>query len=68
MIVRMLAGLAVMGVLVTAFATPASAATPGAVVVVAQQGVTFFPPSQVGVHTPPPVIVVNGVLKGFHAP
>ena len=66
MIFKILNGLAVTGVSIVGFASTASAAGPGAVKVVTQEGVKIIPPELVGIKTPPPVIVVNGIVKGFH--
>ena len=40
---------------------------PGAVVITPGSGVETFPPDIISLDTPPPVIVVDGVLQGFHA-
>ena len=66
MIFKVLVGLAVAGVSIGAIAGTASAAAPGAVVVTTGQGVEFFPPVEISVDTPPPLIAIDGVLRGFH--
>ena len=73
MITKFLVGLAVSGVSIVAFAGTASAApldppgAPGALVITTGEGVALIPPGQVGVEIPPPVIVIDGVVVGFHA-
>ena len=66
MIFKVFIGLAVAGVSIAAFAGTASAAAPGAVVVTTGEGVEFIPPGEISVKTPPPVIAIDGVLRGFH--